>query len=84
MAHTNNGSSLTPPTLSYVACTTIMAHVPPYIYIYICYWRASEASETLSGVYKFQLVRYVYIYIYIYEYIYIFMIYTIEAGMDTS
>ena len=28
-------------------------------------WRASEASETLSGVYKFELVRYVYIYIYI-------------------
>ena len=27
------------------------------------YWRASEASETLSGVYKFELVRYVYIYI---------------------
>ena len=23
------------------------------------YWRASEASETLSGVYKFELVRYV-------------------------
>ena len=29
-------------------------------------WRASEASETLSGVYKFELVRYVYIYIYIF------------------
>ena len=29
-------------------------------------WRASEASETLSGVYKFELVRYVYIYIYMY------------------
>ena len=27
------------------------------------YWRASEASETLSGVYKFELVQYVYIYI---------------------
>ena len=27
-------------------------------------WRASEASETLSGVYKFELMRYVYIYIY--------------------
>ena len=24
----------------------------------ICYWRASEVSETLSGVYKFELVRY--------------------------
>ena len=29
-------------------------------------WRASEASETLSGVYKFELVRYIYIYIYVY------------------
>ena len=28
-------------------------------------WRASEASETLSGVYKFELVWYVYIYIYV-------------------
>ena len=26
-------------------------------------WRASEASETLLGMYKFELVRYVYIYI---------------------
>ena len=25
-------------------------------------WRASEASETLSGVYKFELVRYIYMY----------------------
>ena len=25
-------------------------------------WRANEASETLSGVYKFELVRYIYIY----------------------
>ena len=25
------------------------------------YWRASEVSETLSGVYKFELVRYMYI-----------------------
>ena len=30
------------------------------------YWRASEASETLSGVYKFELVRYVYIYVWRY------------------
>ena len=28
-------------------------------------WRASEASETLSGVYKFELVMYVYIYVYV-------------------
>ena len=29
-------------------------------------WRASEADETLSGVYKYELVRYIYIYIYMY------------------
>ena len=35
-----------------------------------CYcWRASEASETLSGVYKFELVRYVYIYIFVWRYV---------------
>ena len=28
------------------------------------YWRASEASETLSGVYKFELVQYMCIYMY--------------------
>ena len=27
-------------------------------------WRASEASKTLPGVYKFELVRYIYIYMY--------------------
>ena len=32
-------------------------------------WRASEASETLLGVYKFELVRYVYIYIYVWRYV---------------
>ena len=26
----------------------------------ICYWRASEVRETLSGLYKFELVRYIY------------------------
>ena len=31
----------------------------PIFYIKIFYWRASEASETLSGVYKFELVRYI-------------------------
>ena len=30
------------------------------------YWRA---SETLSGVYKFDLVRYIYIYIYVWRYV---------------
>ena len=33
------------------------------------YWRASEASETLSEVYKFELVRYVYLYIFIPPYV---------------
>ena len=28
-------------------------------------WQVSEASETLSGVYVFELVRYMYIYIFI-------------------
>ena len=30
----------------------------------LCNWRASEMSETLSGVYKFELVWYTYIYMY--------------------
>ena len=29
-------------------------------------WRASEASETLSGVYKFKLVQYIYIHVWRY------------------
>ena len=32
-----------------------------------CNWQVSEASETLSGVYKLELVRYMYIYIYMEE-----------------
>ena len=28
-------------------------------YYHDYYWRASEASETLSGVYRFELMRYV-------------------------
>ena len=28
-------------------------------------WRASEASETLSGLYKFELVRYIYVWRYV-------------------
>ena len=31
--------------------------------------RASEASETLSGVYKFKLVRYMYIHIWVKRYV---------------
>ena len=38
------------------------------------YWRASEASETLSGVYKFELVRYVCIYIYMYGGTYVILV----------
>ena len=34
-------------------------------------WRASEASETLSGGYKFELVRYICIYMYIYVWKYV-------------
>ena len=34
-------------------------------------WRASEASETLSGVYKFKLVQYMYVCIYIYICMYV-------------
>ena len=35
--------------------------VPAVFTPYTHDWRASEASETLSGVYKFELVRYIYI-----------------------
>ena len=31
-------------------------------------WQASKASETLFGVYKFELMQYAYIYTYIYVY----------------
>ena len=37
--------------------------LPPKVLI--CKWRASETSETLSRVYKFELVRYLCIYVYI-------------------
>ena len=30
-------------------------------------WPASEASETLSGMYKFELVRYIYVWRYVYH-----------------
>ena len=33
------------------------------------YWRASEVSETLSGMYKFELMQYVYIYMYVWRYV---------------
>ena len=34
-------------------------------FAHLCNWRASEASETISGVYKFELVRYVYVWKYV-------------------
>ena len=34
------------------------------VYVAPCgYWRVNEASETLSGVYKFELMWYMYVYI---------------------
>ena len=32
----------------------------------MCFWRASKANETLSGVHKFELVQYMCVYIYMY------------------
>ena len=32
-------------------------------------WRASEASETLSGVYKFELLRYIYVWKNVWRYV---------------
>ena len=49
---------------AYPGCAGL-ARSPFVLTEHISSWRASEASETLSGVYKFELVRYVYIYIYI-------------------
>ena len=38
----------------------------PFLFTeHISSWRASEASETLSGVYKFELVRYIYVWRYV-------------------
>ena len=51
---------------AYLLCCSGLACLPFVLTEHICSWRASKASETLSGVYKFELVRYVYIYIYIY------------------
>ena len=48
---------------AYPGCAGL-AHLPFVLTEHICSCRASEASETLSGVYKFELMRYAYIYIY--------------------
>ena len=42
-----------------------LAHLPSVLTEHISSWQASEASETLSGVYKFELGG-IYIYIYMY------------------
>ena len=46
----------------YCKCACVCALVIQKISI--LYWRAREASKTLSGVYKFELVQYMYIYMY--------------------
>ena len=57
----------------YLLRTSASGNIPTLYTIYIdspleglniYNWRASEASETLSGVYKFKPVRYIYIYMY--------------------
>ena len=65
-----------------VVCSAVLLHSSSkiythtyvqFVYMFVkaekCNWRASEASETLSGVYKFELVRYIYIYIYVWRYV---------------
>ena len=56
---------------SSLAICAYRAHDKFYVYVLnivdvVFNWRASEASEKLSGVYKFELVRYVYIYVWMY------------------
>ena len=47
------------PTFSFCPWTSEVTNVV----FHLDNWRVSEVSDTLSGVYKFELVRYVYIYI---------------------
>ena len=42
-------------------CDLILENLPNHLEYEEYYWRVSEASETLSGVYKFQLVWYMHI-----------------------
>ena len=58
---------------AYPGCAGL-ARSPFVLTEHISSWRASEASETLSGVYKFELVRYVYIYIYMYGGTYVIIV----------
>ena len=37
------------------------------MYVMLCCWQAREASETLSGVCKFELVRYIYVWRYVWH-----------------
>ena len=50
---------------AYLLCCAGLARSPFVLTEHISsyYWQVSEASKTLSGVYKFELMRYVYIYI---------------------
>ena len=44
-----------------------------FLFFFFLYYLLNDnwrASETLSGVYKFELVRYVYIYIYVWRYVF--------------
>ena len=43
-------------------CCAGLARSPLVLTEHISSWRVSEASETLSGVYKFELVQYIYTY----------------------
>ena len=50
-------------------------------YIYISYWRASEASETLLVVVQWKM-RYVYTYIHIYTYVYVIARVGVKFGIN--
>ena len=55
-----------PLPLSWRPITVVFVHRKGYT-LSTNYWRASEASETLSGLYKFKLVRYIYICMEVYK-----------------
>ena len=51
-------------------CQKLTSSCVVTVFIATMNWQASKVSETLSGVYKFKLVRYIYIYICVYIFIY--------------
>ena len=63
----NEGASLSISIVSVCLTHCMLQDCPinqPFIQLLrrACFnWRVSDASETLSGVYKFELVRYIYI-----------------------